>query len=537
LGAFSLLGANGRQRIVSILFYIGFFFLLSDLVGGAQIGQLVGQAETPREPMSLTIFEIALAIGLVISAIKIPWGRVRNFASVFVIVFFLSQLFVIGSGLSKDIGENRLEAGKTPAKTVQEKVPSLLSDKGASMGNVYQLVFDAYSSTILLPSLKELGLLSDFDGFTFFENNRANYTETRLSVPSFMMGEFHEGNGNLTDWVSHHKTSGIVRTLYESGFNVYVYARNRERHAYKEASYSRWTGDIIAQWEVPLALDHLEFADLWLLRVAPNFLQREVYRRGEGLFSRLFLTEEMLAFKGSNKWAVSSVELMQELIKDEFCRPSQGEYVYAFIWIPHGPYVIGRDCNCRRGSLGDRVFKWKDTAEIYREQALCATKLMWEFITTLKQTGKYHNSTIIIQSDHGLWQRFAEDPESTVPSDLIEDMHGLAGINSRTNALLLVKPRGSSGHPIVVSQRRTQLADIPATIYDLLDIPTVTEQGISVFSNEFPDDRKIHIFTKRPKGLKGYQYASAKEEMLHLTWRGNSNWAVYQNIVFREIER
>ncbi|NIO68157.1 MAG: sulfatase-like hydrolase/transferase [Anaerolineae bacterium] len=510
-----------RTRIVILLFYIGLYLGLSDIISPIQLGELMGGRETPQEPLFLTGVEVVLAVVVAFSAIKLPWKWVKRFGSIFALLLLISEAIVVLNGLSPKTS--------WPFTTSTKNI-SNPPEKLADGGNIYHITFDGYSGASLLDSLETMKLAEEFDGFTFFKNNRANYGYTTASLPSYMTGSFYEENDSLKEWRERHNSSGMVNNVYDAGYQVSMYTPYRG-WIHQKASYVKIHEDVLRQYESLSSYCH--FADLWLLRVVPNYLQQEVYREGEGVFTRLFV-KDVLA--GRNWNVFGSVELMRQLINDEAERPDHGQYVYAHLWIPHSPNIMNRDC----------VFSPDDSD--YDEQALCATRLMAELISKLKQLGRYDESIIIFQADHGSpGYPCLKNTSDCIMSLEIEkkieavNLRSLSAetIDNRTRALLLIKPPLQSRKSLVISDRPTQLADIPATLYDLLDLPVRVREGASVFSPDFPETREIHIFVglSYQKGEKGKEYRFGQNlfegEANHFSFTSGIGWKIYPNIHVR----
>jgi hypothetical protein len=513
----SFVGQPWRTIIVILLFYVGLYLCLSDIMSPVQLGELMGGRETPREPFFLTVVEVVLAVAVMLGVIKLSWEWVRRFGSIFVLLLLASEVIVVFNGLSPEtsLHYHRIENTSDP--------PEKLADGG----NIYHITFDGYSGASLLDSLETIGFTGELDGFTFFKNNRANYGYTVVSVPSYMTGSFYEENGSLKEWTERHKFSGVIGNLYDAGYEVSMYVRNKS-WGQEKAAHVKVHGDVFREYE--RLSPHCHFADLWLLRVVPNYLQQEVYRKGKGVFTRL-LIEDVLA--ATNTRVLASVELMRQLVDDEADRPDHGQYVYAHLLVPHFPYVLNRDCG----------FSPDDTG--YDEQALCTTRLMVELISKLKELGRYHEATIIIQADHAAKEKQCSKSASVRGMSLeiekeIEAVNlwkcSAKSIDNQTCALLLIKPPLQSGKPLAISDRPTQLADIPATIYDLLDLPVRVEEGESVFSLDFPETREVHIFIGLwyQKGGKGKEYRFGQNlfegEANHFSFTNGKGWKIYPNL-------
>jgi hypothetical protein len=510
-------GQPWRIIIVILLFYVGLYLCLSDIMSPVQLGELMGGRETPQEPFFLTLVEVVLAVAVMFGVIKLPWEWVGRFGSIFVVLLLASEVIVVLNGLSAEasLQYHRIEGTSAP--------PEKLADGG----NIYHITLDSYSSASLLDSLETMELAEKFDGFTFFKNNRANYDHTMTSLPSYMTGSFYEENSSLKEWMGQRKSSGLINHIYDAGYEVSMYVRDGS-WGHEKASHVTVHGDVLREYES--LSPHCYFADLWLLRVVPNYLQQEVYRKGKGVFTRL-LYEDVLG--GSNTRVLGSVELVRRLINDEAKRLDHGQYVYAHFYIPHPPYIMNRDC----------VFSPEDTG--YDEQALCATRLMAKLISKLKKLGRYHEATIIIQADHAIEEKPCSKNASDrgMSSEIEKRIEGVnlvnysaKGIDNVTCALLLIKPPLQSGKPLVVSNRPTQLLDIPATLYDLLDLPVRAREGASVFSPDFPKTREIHMFLGLwyQKDEQGKEYIFGqnlfKGEANHFSFTNGKGWKIYPDI-------
>jgi len=238
----------------------------------------------------------------------------------------------------------------------------------------------------------------------------------------------------------------------------------------------------------------LRFADFWFLRLVPNFLRQEVYSEGRGSFSRLFQDPFLSVNNHCKEWLFYTLKLLHQLIVDEKNRPKSGQYIYTHILFPHSPYVFNRQCQ----------FIEKGTS--LTEQTGCALQMMVEFVQTLKKLERYHDATIIFQSDHAEYEL-----RPTVSYKMTPKIHheiartyflNFPGkfVESRSQALLLIKPPSKSKIPLKVSQRLTQLLDLPASLYDLLGLRVQAPQGISVFSRDFPQKKgNSYLWRLRPE--------------------------------------
>lgn len=516
-----LVGQPLRTVVIRILFLFGFFLLLSDLVAPLEMGQLTGSSDQAgiAEPIGQTLAEATLAGVLVFCAYLLKGRQLPGFAPWFVLALVIVQAAWFVAWLSP---ESRLVSPHAP--TVPEPKPS------ATTFNVYHLTFDGYIRDVFLTSAEKAGAKDLFEGFVFFRQNRSNYFFTTVSTTSYMTGSLYRPGTSLRKWINSKPHEGVPKVLHNAGYTVWNYV-DQSWWVHTRASHAITNQQIRGRSRLPVRICH--FADLWLLRLVPTFLRTDVYRDGKGPFSRLLIDPQQGG--GEDSRPVTSVMLMRRLIADEEKRPGRGQYVHAHIYLPHEPYVL--DGNCAYCSRSD-----------YARQAVCATRLMAEFLTKLKKMGRYRESVIVIQSDHGtrhLGSIFSL-PKSNMSRQVSNEINATnllrrtaEEIDALTRSLLLVKPPRNAKRSLEVSDRPTQLADVPATIYGLLGLPVRTEAGISVLSTDLPEKRAIDVYvgyTQRTEDGEWVQFGTGGHrgidsgEMNHYSYIPGDGWTVHPNI-------
>ncbi len=518
-----LLRPSVRTPLVMILFYIGVYLVLSDIVVPVEVGTLDQGPRNvvPQVSHFRNAEEVLLAVAVVVFAVKVPRESVKKVAVPFLLMLFIVQATYIAGSLYQT---HRTSAG-----------PSHISSRTHAIargGNVYQVCFDALSSLVFLDAVKELGKESEFDGFTFYKNNRSNYIATNVSVPSYLSGRLFRG-GDFKEWDNRTVESSLSTVLEEAGYKVSMYFPDNNFYFDWAFAQSLTGRDLLKKSNrSPLTFHHYDFADLWLLRIAPAFLEPFVYRDRKGLFRRLLHSpvrkkslETCPATRSLDP--VSCVPLLGTMLGDENSRRSHGQFVYLHTLVTHGPWGV-RSPECRYLPKGDGTYFY---------HALCAVRLMGAITKKLKEMGRYHNSTIIFQSDHGAEKAVAKD-EGPFPDAVkakISEVTGLSTsyVQPRTHAFLAIKPAGESGTPMRVSDLPTQLADIPATVYDILGLPCRTDDGRSVLGLKESEEREIHIFPTgflvRPSGAAGaiLELKSSKASICHISYTSGKGWKLY----------
>ncbi|MDQ7785293.1 MAG: sulfatase-like hydrolase/transferase, partial [Desulfomonilaceae bacterium] len=223
--------------------------------------------------------------------------------------------------------------------------------------------------------------------------------------------------------------------------------------------------------------------------------------------------------------------LAHALLEDESSRPPKGQYVYGHFLTTHHP-IGARNADCSRNRAHEAT---------YFDHVVCATRMIVSFLEELKKMGRFEDSMIIIQSDHGDGDYGSPDEEklpSHVASRIREkSLHDPRQIVNKTHALLLIKlPGWTAGTRLRISESPVMLVDIPATVFDALGIYQPTEQGRPAFTIYEWEQREIHMFTGffRPEviGQLTNMSRDRKGELCHFSLTERKGWKLYPNIPF-----
>jgi Sulfatase len=494
-----LLKPNAREFVALVLFLAGVCLAISDAMIPVQMPVLDGTKvlAEPAEPSGLTAIEIVLALLVLACGIAIPRRLIIRYGSLLVPALLLVEVAVVLVDLSPMSTVSRpASAGLRVSETPE------IAKNTVNKPNIYQIVFDGYSSCAFLESVKECEYEHAFEGFTFFKNNRANYPHTLDSFTSYMTGTLFDGN-SPNGRHDQALTSGLIKKLHDSGYGVTQYLLDRSQ-AHKAGASVFTNNDLVSQLAPGAQMSG--FFGIWLMRMAPNFLQGEAQAIASGPIRKLFrwigssLYNDYTSPLSGVQFSLDpriSVRMMERLIAEEADRPSRGQYVYAHLCLPHPPYTVDRTC-----ADTERHFN-------YMESACCATKLMAEFIQTLKRLGRFEDSLIVFHADHG-WDRqnceahpnksmISAGPDDSkwqaLDSDAMRRLMEL--IVSRSRALLLVKRPRALPEPLRVSTTPTQLIDVAPTILAAAGINAGGYQGIPVFRQD-PSRKRVCRFFFRP---------------------------------------
>ena len=372
-------------------------------------------------------------------------------------------------------------------------------------GNVYHIVLDEMQTDIARIFLEERNIYKHFNGFTMFEKNVSNYLYTDASLPSYMTGSLYKF-GDFQEWKSRYKEQGLIKELYDSGYNISFFSARRS-HCTPKVSECNYIDDIFEQVTISKNAYYKDFIQIWFSRLLPNYFTSQALAIGKTLSVNILrltgLESKKIPFSiREGKEPFSSVLMFEKLIKSEENRPSDGQYIYAHAILPHGPYVINSSGKYDPGLRG------KGTSGYY-EQVKCAFNLTIRFIEELKRLGRYDKSTIIIHADTGHGHRgfikkvgakligTVDKPNEEKKRPFFNDQGRKTAdwLLSRTMALLMIKP-ANLNDGFIKSDRRSQLIDLLPTILDLIGIEhsNCEIDGFSLFGKRFPEDRSAHFF-------------------------------------------
>ncbi|WP_187387894.1 sulfatase-like hydrolase/transferase [Bradyrhizobium sp.] len=484
--AVTAVGKRFAPLVSHTLLFIGLFVLISDVLAPPRLGLMDGR-ETSQTSAILSLIQLLLFAIFVVLWWRLPINLTRAFAVPAILAILLQQALQLA-----------YEFKISPPPPVDRVVPKL-ARTDLNRPNVYQVVLDGYSSLMFQRAAAESGFSGQLNGFTFFQNNIANYTVTDASVPSFLTGRLFKG-GSFKEFQAEAKSGGLRLELQKAGYEISVYSPDKSRPwSYDGASHIYTSADIASSNWPQIFL-------IVLARATPEILRHKVYRIAN-------------RFLGYRYYRRLSIPLMQKFLSEEGNRGDEGQYVYIHLMVPHEPFVWDPQCRSTHQSS-------------YGAQIACATKLMSSFVTRLKELNRYANSMIIIQSDHG-WENQidAQDIFRTPSNEVRKKVESsdryfdAKGVFLRVHSLLLIKPPNSEPTPLRISSEITQLADIPATVRSLLKLQPQPGDGHSVFDLIGTDEREISVFT-------GFYNRNAKGQIMVLG--GNVDRATLAHIGYRE---
>ncbi|MDL2205313.1 hypothetical protein LJC33_00190 [Eubacteriales bacterium OttesenSCG-928-N13] len=362
----------------------------------------------PRMVWDSLVWLLVLALGVIF------WRRLAgNYAFLLLGACLLLGLGLADAAINQEVKTRAID---TTASEVLDRVAFSSED------NVLVLVLDATSTAVVQDYLAENPEAEDtFNGFTLFQNNMETASSTQWALPSMIKGDIYTG-GSVIGYQSavFDVPEAATQIFSERGYDVYASSTLPLYNCYmlSEASERSATRSSIT-------VDEGLYHQFWV-RFAPYALKNEVSSRAT--ISGVVETTEHLT--GGNLQALQGVPQANEdetayLVLMEAARAqssSQPTFHFHHVNGAHMPYTIDSEGN-------PLPTEEQGTLHGLHEQSTWTLDYVQALMQTLKDSGLYDTTTIVLLGDHGdrLW-------------DASRENQGYA-----RHASLLVKPAGSTG--------------------------------------------------------------------------------------------
>jgi len=459
--------------------------------------------------------------GLVVTGVALCW---------------LGVAFVVLPLLGDPVTFNKVSNAAPPDSVQASNQVPLRSFRG----NVYHIIFDGYQSQAyqyFLVKTPELGQLP----FTYFPNFRVNSPRTYLSLAELFASNFYIPNMSPERWHNTAFQTGMLDSLAKGGVRLRLYPHYPE-NCYSGASTVCTTMDDLMMGLLGEGRARQTVLDLWFLKLIPDSFKRELNARfapqavdtsdgdssadwdyGFSIFNAIAPSKMPL----DSEKPYFSVQQFLQSMDAESSRPASGQYIFWHVILPHGPFVLDREC-AYIGRIPEAERTLQADQVRYLEQVQCANRLLTLLVDKLASMGRLDDALIIVQADHGHYLHPADlgvlnqydsldvsvprvdsgkDDSSTWSSELIE---------VKASALLLVKFPGQSATSR--SDKPVQMIDVAPTILRYFDIePPRSMLGIPVQDMPASPARDRLFFAvnsipdpHNPKVLSRYRYVDGR---------------------------
>lgn len=326
-----------------------------------------------------------------------------------------------------------------------------LSDKS----NVVVFVLDMFDCKDLDRIRKESPeTLSEMTGFSAFTDSVGSFIPTRYGVPYLLTGEFPHDTDTWAEFLDNrYKRSSLIKDVYNAGYSVGIYSTNIENGTDDVAPFAFNIHHLNKKDDPKAKVNNLDAVGT-VKALAKCALYRDLPWIAKPTF--WFYTDEindMMAVKPpqgrENKdysvlpYRINDMEFYDNLKTDKLVINDSGtKGAFRFIHLEgaHWPYVMDENGNRANTNI--------------EQQSRGALHIVSEYLKQMKELGVYDNATIIITSDHGVWEWAANNAS----------MASNGNISTSTAPFMMVKPAGAENKPCVFSDAQTGHIDYPATL-------------------------------------------------------------------------
>ncbi len=381
----------------------------------------------------------------------------------------LTGVFVQDVGLHYDAWGDS-EAGHQPPLSKQLGKP------------VFVLIFDELA---LRPLLKE----DEIDGGRYpnfktlagdsvwFRNASTNYLNTKLSIPSFLLGE------RLVLKHSQGQSRNPSQAPEFETIQQFVQTERFQQQNVLSALASYYLVDVYGE-----ALDYCDDS-AFSCHSRPYTTRTKPLRYLETVWITLLekfvpVSKQPLIpdfvkelFHGEGWPGAGKVDRFEAFLDRIDASEARSKLYYYHSLLPHRAFIY--DEEGRRHNSPHVDFdtapkgKWPLVYENYVRQTVFVDFLLGRFISKLKSEGLYEEAVIVVTSDHGL------ETDRLVPGDYLPE---------EANDLVMRIPMiiHAPGLEPEVSDAEYQHIDFKATLLDVLGLPTGQGEGVSAFATEGP---------------------------------------------------
>ena len=383
------------------------------------------------------------------------------FLQMIIIVLFVTSFFDFW---------NLLQKFEYPPKSVEFSADWIsVKNPNKNLPNVYHLLFDGYQSELFLESLKEYDTEDKLQGFTFFPNNYSIFRKTKRSLRAIF------SSARPTSFSSSEKydkaafrAKGLVYGLKKHGYKTICLNCLKTHHTDPNSEFGF---DLRTRLQVKAdkSLEDHSFYQFWAESYLPGIFLSSL--------SLDPIDPNTIDFKLRKSRPIRHFQAFKKYLQDERLLPEKNRYTHLHLLVPHDPFVLDSNCQFNKGL--------PKTTRL--AQGHCAFKMIDQFITRLKDLGRYENSLIMIHADHGLGiKEFGAELRA---KELLSHMSGddltaaIRKLNLRRASLLVKSPNTLS--EFAIDEKLTSILDIAPTIYGAIGAPIPEHfEGIDVFSRD-----------------------------------------------------
>ena len=367
--------------------------------------------------------------------------------------------------------------------------------------NIIFIILDAFDERYVDAILAEdPGFFDNLDGFTYFRNNVAAWNSTYPSVINYMTGAPFDSRTLRTVYTAEAYEQGtFVSDIREQGFSANIYMENP--HCYNDGA-TQLVGvadnlhTVSYTIDIPYAIKQL--MKLNVLKLSPHAFKNSFWIPPDYFnFSMVYDESDDAQSEGARIYMADDLKFYDEVLGGLTIIEGPGHFTYIHLRGSHVPYTINAQAQLEEEGKGSAV-----------EQTKGCFLILNEYFRQLKALGVYKDATIIITGDH---------PEHV--------MHKL--LDRAQPVGLLVKPAGSEGVPLQVSNAPVSIDNLQATCVAAAG-GDASKWGRTYF--EVGEDEAVVRYYRHRYTTGNGEYVTA---VFRITGDANdwSNWELVEEIV------
>lgn len=311
-----------------------------------------------------------------------------HWAAVIVIALMVASLF--------DVRKERHEVGGPLEGGYCSLAEVAGSVRFSRNGNVIVLVLDSFPSSVASKIIrKEPGLLSDFQGFTAYDNNVGMHGYTQRGLPGLMTGRFIRSDESAADYMNSVFGKESFLYPYVCGGNPVYYSSDMLTHGYTNQAVApqmkAGTASSGSDSSLPILDRPSNGVPYLTLRDVCDFRLR-LYRWKVSVLYRAY--RRMRQTRTADTACVHERDLYPMTLNNEISADAPKTLCVFHTAGVHQPVLYDRN--------GETLPRPSDSLSAHEEYGAFVLRQVADFLKGLRQRGVYDNSLVVITADHGL---------------------------------------------------------------------------------------------------------------------------------------
>lgn len=278
----------------------------------------------------------------------------------------------------------------------------------SSKNNIIVFILDTFESKEFKRIIDEHPELSEpLDGFTYYPDAVGSYPTTIGALPQILTGEWYEHKESYQEYLDKGwDKNKFWNYLNDVNYDCRVFPAV---HCAAETAQinNLVSGKIKISSHLGLSVKYFKFT---AFRSAPHF------------FKRFFIlyTRDFDKYRLNEVYRTDDVNFHEQLNSEDFHTQDQINcFRFYHLQGPHGPWTMTRDI--KRDNSGSLK---------HDDQAIGSLKIVYSYISKLKEQNLYDKSAIIIMADHG---NHSGEAVVRSPLVLIKEQNSLGKLGTSTN--------------------------------------------------------------------------------------------------------